>query len=649
MTAGLVSIASFLMAGDHSYAQFTDEIEPVHALAIYGDPKHGPDFEHFDWVNPRAPKGGTMRLGSRGTFDSFHPFITKGVATSTGSVESLMVANPQEKFTMYGLIAESAEVPEDRSWVIFNLRKEARWHDGMPITADDVVWTFNMLVEHNPSYRNYYSSVDRAVKLGERRAGFVFKEGENRELPLILSQLPVLPRHYWAQRDFSKTTLEPPLGSGPYRVKEFEPGRYRVLERVEDYWGRDLAVNQGQNNFDEMRTDYYRDDTAIRLALKSGVIDYRYENQSKAWAADYDVPAVEKGWLKKELIRHENPTGMQAFIMNTRRDLFKNPKVRQALAYAFDFEWSNETLFHGQYARTESYFSNSDFASRGLPQGEELEILERFRDRLPPEVFGQSYRAPKTDGSGWPRENLKTAFDLLKQAGWEVRDLKLVHKDTGESMEFEILLVSQAFERIVLPFTRNLARLGIEARVRLVDQSQYYNRVGQFDFDMLVGGWGQSDSPGNEQLSYWSSQAADVPHSRNYAGIKDPVVDELIRFLIQAPTSESLVMRTRALDRALLAGHYVIPNWHAPFDRVLYWDRFSRPSKPMKSGVYTSRWWHDAGKAQILEERIAGDEAALEVAETAPANLTGLAAGLAIAVALLIYLGIRRRWRRAEA
>lgn len=622
------------------------DITISHGVAMHGEPKYGPDFKHFDYVNPAAPRGGTLRLASQGTFDSFHGFIPKGNSASTGSVETLLTSSADEAFTEYGLIAETVEYPQDRSWVIFNLRAEARWHDGKPITADDVVWSFEVLTtKGSPQYRFYYGGVGEVSKLGPRRVKFIFREKGNRELPLIVGQLPVLPKHYWATRDFEKTTLDPPLGSGPYRIAEFEAGRYFVRERVEDYWGKDLPVNVGLNNFDRTRVDFYRDDTAIRLALKSGNIDFRQENQAKAWALDYDVPAVEKGWLKKELIRHRLPTGMQAFVMNTRRSVFADKRVREALAYAFDFEWTNKNLFFGQYTRTESYFSNSELASSGLPGGEELEILERFRDRLPARVFHTPYKAPATDGSGWQRDNLRQAFTLLQQAGWVVRDLKLVNATTGEQMRFEILLVSPAFERIVLPFVHNLKRLGIDARVRLVDQTQYINRLRSFDFDMFIFTWGQSESPGNEQRNFWSSAAAENPSSRNFAGIQDPVVDELIELVIAAPTRESLVVRTRALDRVLLSGFYVIPNWHIQADRVLYWDKFSRPPTLTRNGAMLDRWWYDEIKAANLERARQDDVSLTEAAVESerPGQVTTV---IALAALLLIgYFVFRRAWK----
>lgn len=624
----------------------SNDVIVSHAIAMHGEPKYGPDFTHFGYVNPYAPKGGTLRLANQGTFDSFHGFIPKGNAAGTGSVETLLTSSADEPFTEYGLIAETIEFPKDRSWVIFNLREQARWHDGKAITADDVVWSFETLTtKGSPQYRFYYASVGSVEKLGPRRVKFTFSEKGNRELPLIVGQLPILPKHYWATRDFEKTTLEPPLGSGPYRIAEFEAARYYVQQRVDDYWGRDLPVNVGLNNFERIRIDFYRDDTAIRLALKSGNIDFRRENQAKAWALDYDVPAVNKGWLTKELIQHQLPTGMQGFVMNTRRAVFQDIKVREALGYAFDFEWTNKNLFFSQYTRSESYFSNSELASRGLPAGEELEILERYRDDVGARIFNAPFRAPSTDGSGWPRDNLRRAFTLLEQAGWVVRDLKLTNEATGEQMRFEILLVSPAFERIVLPFVRNLKRLGIDARVRLVDQTQYINRLRSFDFDMFIFTWGQSDSPGNEQRNFWSSAAAANPSSRNFAGIKDPVIDELIELVIAAPTRESLVARTRALDRVLLAGFYVIPNWHIQADRVLYWDKFSRPSTPTRNGAMVDRWWHDEAKAMALEQARQTDQSltTIETEDDRPGSVT--VAFVLVGLVLVGYFVFRRAWR----
>lgn len=582
----------------------TAEVLRAHAISMFDSetPRYPAGFRHFGYVNPDAPKGGSLRLAAQGTFDSFHPFIPKGNAVSTGAVETLLVTSADEPFTGYGLIAESIEWPRDRSWVIFHIRPEARWHDGTAITAEDVAWSFETLVSQgNPQYRFYYGAVAAVEALDAARVRFTFSESNNRELPLIVGQLPILPKHYWATRDFGATTLDPPLGSGPYQIRDFEAGRFTIRERVEDYWGRDLAVRRGLQNFQTIRTDFFRDATPIRLALKAGDIDFRVENQAKAWAEDYNVAVVEKGWLKKELVANKRPTGMQAFVMNTRRAQFSDPRVREALALAFDFEWTNRNLFNGQYTRTGSYFSNSDLAARGKPEGEELAVLEPFRGKVPQAVFGEAYAPPVTDGSGWLRDNLRRANALLQDAGWVVQDLRLVNADTGAPFRFEILLVSPAFERIVLPYVRNLKRLGIEAKVRLVDENQYINRFRQFDFDMMVWVWGQSETPGNEQYEYWSQAAADSAGSRNLAGVRDPVVDELIGLMLRSDSREQLNQRTRALDRVLSWGHYVVPHWHIRADRVLYWDKFGMPKTPVRTGVMTDRWWFDEERASALE------------------------------------------------
>jgi microcin C transport system substrate-binding protein len=626
-----------------------EHTQPAHAIAMHGTPKYPPGFAHFDYVNPNAPKGGTLRLAAQGTFDSFNEFIPKGNAFTGSSYESLLTNSADEPFTEYGLIAESIEVPRDRSWAIFTLRPQARWHDGNAITVEDVIWSLDVLkTKGHPYFRFYYGGVSGAEQVGPRQVRFNFSEKGNRELPLIVGQLPILPKHYWESRDFESTTLEPPLASGPYKVTDFEPGRYVITERVDDYWGKDLPVNVGRNNFDRIRIDYFRDATVIREALKSGDIDFRLENQAKAWALDYNVPAVQRGWLNKEEIRHFSPTGMQAFIYNTRRELFSDRKVREALAYAFDFEWTNRNLFFSQYTRSESYYSNSELAATGLPQGRELEILERYRDRVPPELFNQPYQAPSTDGSGWPRENLARAFELLDEAGWEVRNLKLVNKQTGQSFSFEILLIQKEFERIVLPFTRNLGRLGIDARVRVVDQSQYINRIRSFDFDMIVGGWGASESPGNEQRSYWTSAAADSPAAQNYAGVRDPVIDELVELLISAPDRESLLARARALDRLLLFGYYVIPQWHLRVQRILSWDRFSRPQVTPRSGTSTSYWWFDEAKAARLEKERRQQPQGSENESGSAVNLHA-ALGVLVVCGVIAIIAIRYRQKRVDS
>lgn len=574
----------------------------AHALAMHGTPKYGPEFTHFAYANPEAPKGGTLRVAAEGSFDSFNPFIPKGDSADPGVYETLMVSSLDEPFTQYGLLAESIEYPADRSWVIFHLRPEARWHDGEPVDADDVIFSFNILREEGaPFYRFYYGSVDGVEKLDARAVKFSFGENSNQELPLILGQIPVLPQHWWEDRTFGDTHLDPPLGSGPYRVGDFEPGRFVERVRVEDYWGRNLPVSRGQDNFDRIRVDYYRDRIAVREAVKGGAVDFFAENQAKAWAVDWDTPAVRDGRLIKKVVPQKTPQGMQAFVLNTRRAKFQDMRVRRALTLAFDFEWTNRNLFYDQYTRSYSFFSNSELAATGAPEGEERAILECLSAHLPDGVLEATASPPTTDGSGWPRANLRAAFKLLDAAGWAVRDLKLVDAQTGEPFRFEILLVSPAFERIVLPFKRNLERLGIEVSVRLVDQSQYINRLRQFDFDVIVTGWGQSESPGNEQRDYWGSDAATRAGSRNFIGIANPGIDALIELLIEAPDRTSLVARTRALDRALLAGHWLVPNWHLAAQRLVYWDKFGLPEVTPYKGVSIDSWWFDEEKAARLK------------------------------------------------
>ncbi len=584
---------------------FGQEVTPRHAIAMHGEPKYGADFTHFDYADPEAPKGGAVRLSAIGTYDTLNPYTLRGVAAAgLGYLfEPLMTSSSDEAFTEYGLIALSLEVPEDRSWVIFTLRPEARFHDGHPITAEDVIWSFETLKSKgDPFYRAYYASVAKAEALGERRVKFTFEPGDNRELPLIMGQLPVLPKHYWDGRDFEKTTLEVPVGSGPYRIESFEAGRSITYARDPDYWGKDLAVMRGFNNFERIRFDYYRDSTVALEALKAGNFDFRQENNSKLWATAYDVPQVKSGQIALLTVPHEIPTGMQGFALNIRRPLFQDPKVRQALAYAFDFEWSNKNLFYGQYTRTDSYFSNSELAAHGLPEGEELAILEKYRDRIPGEVFTTAYTPPATDSSGNNRDNLRKAAQLLKEAGWSVKDGRLVNAE-GTPFAFEILLSSPDFERIAQPFARNLERLGITARIRTVDPAQYQNRLDDYDYDMTVEVFGQSLSPGNEQRDFWGSVSADTPGGQNTIGIKDPVVDELINLVISAPSRESLVARTRALDRMLLWGHYVIPHWHIRSFRVAHWNMFGRPEKFPKYGFAFDAWWVDQQKLAALGRR----------------------------------------------
>jgi microcin C transport system substrate-binding protein len=574
------------------------------AISMYGDLKYPAGFTHFEYTNAEAPKGGDVKMAAFGTYDTLNPFTLKGVAAAGlgETFDSLMVGSADEPFSYYCLVAETIETPADRSWVAFTLRPQARFHDGTPMTADDVIWTFETLkTKGQPFFRSYYGSVAKVEKLGERKVKFSFASGDNRELPLILGQLPVLSKAYWSKREFEKTTLEPPLGSGAYKIQSFEAGRSITYRRVKDYWAAKLPMKVGTDNFETIRYDYYRDFNVAIEAFKAGQYDLRLENVAKNWATAYTGPAIAAGMIRKEEIKHEIPTGMQGFGFNTRRPQFQDARVRRALAYAFDFEWTNKNLFYGSYTRTKSYFSNSELASKGLPGPDELAVLEPFRGKVPDEVFTKEYQPPATDGSGNNRDGAREALRLLGEAGWTVKGGKLVN-GKGEPLSFEILIDEPTWERIVLPFVKNLERLGVAARVRTIDAAQYQKRVEDYDFDMLVVLWRQSMSPGNEQRDFWGSAGATTPGTRNLAGIHDPSIDKLIETLIQAPDRKALVARTRALDRVLLWGHYVIPHYHLQTFRVAHWDRFARPAIAPKYTFGLDTWWIDAKKDQALQK-----------------------------------------------
>ena len=582
-----------------------------HATAIRETPRYPVGFPHYDHVDPNAPRGGTVHQASVGsTYDSLNPFIVKGnPAAAIGLLfDTLTEDSPDEATASYGLVAEWIEVADDGSWTTFWLRPEARFSDGSPVTPEDVAFSLEILkTRGHPFYRGYYEDVRAAEPVegdtpsGRRRGvRFVFGEGVNQELPSILGQLQVLSKADWEGKDFGETTLEPPLGSGPYVVEEgsIDPGRSIVYRRNPDYWARDLAVNVGRYNFDRIRYDYYRDATVAVEALKAGEYDFRRETSSKRWATGYDGPALEAGMLRQELLSHRRPAGMQSFVFNTRRPIFADARVREALAFAFDFEWTNRQLFYGQYERSPSFFSNSELASSGLPSPDELAILEPYRGRVPERVFTTAYEPPRTDGTGGIRQNLRRARALLRDAGWTVRDGRLVEESTGAAMEFEMLLVNPDFERVVLPFGKNLERLGVRMAVRTVDPAQYTRRVSDFDFDMVVGSFGITLSPGNEQRDFWGSAAADLPGSRNLTGARDPVVDELVELVISAPGRKALIDRSRALDRVLLWSHYVIPNWHLNAFRIASWDLFGRPETRPAYGLGFYSWWIDEAKAE---------------------------------------------------
>jgi microcin C transport system substrate-binding protein len=579
---------------------------PSEGMSLFGDLKYGPGFTHFDYANPQAPKGGVIRYSAIGTFDTLNPFVINGVPADGISLifDTLSASSEDEPASEYGLVAKTIDLAPDKLSVLYTLRKEARFHDGTPMTPADVIWTFETLQKKGlPAYREYYGDVTKVMQEGDRGIRFYFKSAKNRELPQIIGQMPVLSKAYWSGRDFEKTTLTPPLGSGPYTIQSVDPGRSITYSRVKDYWGADLPVNKGRYNVDTIRYDYYRDATIALEAFKAGQYDVRLENSSKDWATGYDSPALRAGLIKKEQIPNGLPSGMQGFGYNLRRPIFQDPRVREALAYAFDFEWSNKNLFYGAYQRTRSYFDNSELAATGVPQGQELQIVDKFRSQIPDAVFTTEYDPPKYDGSGNIRDGLRKALTLLTQAGWTFKDEKLVNAKTGQPFEFEILLDNPQFERIVLPFVDNLKRMGITARVRTVDTAQYERRMDTFDYDMTVVLFPESLSPGNEQREYWGSQAADEQGSHNVLGIKSKVVDALVQELIQSPDRASLVAHTRALDRVLQYGYYVIPNFHLAAFRVAYWDKFRRPAISPKYGVGFDTWWVDPGAEKSVEAK----------------------------------------------
>lgn len=588
------SIAAVLFTMPVAHAEVP---ELKHGIAMHGEVLNGPDFPHYDYVNPEAPKSGELKLGvTSNGYDTFNPFILRGIPAAGASeylYDTLMSQSENEPFSAYGLIAEKIQVPEDRSWVTFYINPKARFQDGQPITADDVIFSFETLTtKGHPFYQAYYGDVEKVEKLDDLTVKFSFGEAENRELPLILGQLPILPKHYWQDREFDSGSLEKPVGSGPYSIGALEAGRSVTYVRNKDYWAKDLPVNKGRYNFDRISYEYFSDDTVSLEAFKAGIYNFREESSAKTWATAYQGDPFTQGRLKTEKIEHDQPAGMQGFLYNTRRPVFSDPLVRQALAYAFDFDWTNQNLFYNQYQRTGSYFENSELAATGLPSEAELALLKPHREQLPPAVFNQEYKPPSTtDGDGL-RGNLRKAVELLNKAGWSFKNGKMVNEKTGEPLRFEILLAQKAFERIVNPFVQNLQRLGIDASMRIVDTTQYVQRVQSFDFDMIVMTIGQSNSPGNEQRSYWSSEAAKTPGSRNYAGVSSPVVDKLVEQIIQAPDREALVNRTRALDRVLLWNHYVIPQWYLPYRRVAYSSDLRRPETLPNTGVSLDTWWY---------------------------------------------------------
>ena len=580
-------------------------IEYQHGVAMHGDLKYPKNFKKFDYASDKAYKGGTIKLSSIGTFDNLNPYILKGVAAwqTTYLFETLMKSSFDEPFSQYGLIAKSVKIPEDRSWIIFKIRKIAKFSNGEKIKPEDIIFSFNILTtKGHPIYKTYYGQVDKVEKFSENEVKFSFKGDPNPELPLIIGyQLPIFSKKYWDGKEFDKTTLNPPLGSGPYLVSDVKPGRSITLKKNPNYWGNKINVNVGRFNFDTIHTDFYRDETVALEAFKSGAYDFKQENSSKNWATAYKFGAVKEGRVKVEEIKYFRPSGMQGFAFNMRKSIFQNINVRKALTYAFDFEWSNRNLFYNAYTRTKSFFDNSDLSSQSFPSEEELVILEKYRGKIPEEIFTSIFSPPNTDDENGLRKNLRFARRLLKEEGWIIKNDVLTNRETGEIFKFEILLRSPLFERIVLPMKRNLKKLGIEVSIRTVqDDSQYIRRLEDFDYDMIVVNYGSIISPGNEQKNYWGSSTADQPGSPNYMGVKNPVLDEIIDELISAKSRQELVTYTKVLDRILLFNYYLIPQFHIGHYRVAYWNKLSRPAISPKYDLGFDFWWFDKNKDEDL-------------------------------------------------
>jgi microcin C transport system substrate-binding protein len=585
--------------------------EERHGLSTFGDLKYAPDFQHFDYVNPDAPKGGKVsQVGPGGTltFDSFNLFILKGDRAQGLEFlyDTLMARALDEPDAVYGLVAQSAEVAADGMSVVFKLRPEAKFADGTPVTADDIVFSFDALkTKGHPSYRIVLRDVEKAEALDQSTVKYSFKGDLVKPLPIEVAQLPVLPKAYYATRNFEETSLERPVGSGPYKIGQFSQGRYVSYERRDDYWAKDLPVNRGRFNFDEVRYDYFRDRTLELEALLANTIDFREEFTSKDWATGYDKPMVKDGRVQKISLPDETPSGAQGFFLNTRRAKFQDIRVRQALDLAFDFEWSNRNLFFGLYTRTASFFENSDMKAVGKPSPEELVLLEPFKDQLPAAVFGEVYVPPVTDGSGLPRENLRKAQGLLKEAGWAVDPADRTLKNAkGEPFVFEILLDAAAFERIAGPYVKNLKAIGISANMRRVDPAQFELRMKTFDFDMTIERFSLRLTPGVELKNFWGTEAAKTDGSFNLAGISNPAVDALADRIVQAKTRAELVVAARALDRVLRSGHYWVPHWYKAAHHLAFWNKYSWPDvKPKYDRGALSTWWYDPAKAAKLTAR----------------------------------------------
>ena len=572
--------------------------EPMHGIAMHGEMKYSKDFKHLDYANPKAPKGGHLKLAATGSFDSLNSFIIKGspAAGRQYVFESLLGRVWDEPFSLYGLIAETIETPKDRSWVKFTLRSEAKFHDGVPISSEDVIFSWNLLREQGrANMRLFYNKVSKVEKIGKNIVKFTFKkEALDRELPLLMGLMPILSKKYFSEVEFNKTTLDPIIGSGPYKIKEVIPGRKIIYQRDKNYWGNNLPIRVGHNNFDLISYEYFRDTNVLMEAFKSGEFDLRPEYSASRWRSSYNFPSVKNGKVRLEEIPNKRPSGMKAFVFNTRREIFKDIRVRKAIGHAFDFEWINKNIFDNVYKRTNSFFANSDLASSGLPSVEEKELLNSIKQFIPETVFTQKYRPQSSENNNEIRIGLRKANFLLEESGWFVKEGKRVKElKNGKKLylQFEILLVNPDNERIALIFLKNLKKLGIEARIRTVDSAQYQKRRQDYDFDMIINKWRVTLSPGNEQAYYWGSQAANEKGTRNYIGIKNEGIDRLIEKITKTNKRKELIVSIRSLDRVLLHNYFIIPLYHIEFDRVAYWNKIARPAKTPIYGYVIETWW----------------------------------------------------------
>jgi len=602
----IVSLSLSLLACNALSADVTKEVNVIksHAFAEHGEPKYPADFSHFDYVNPNAPKGGELLLATTGTYDSFNRYASRGDAeiNSEAFYDPLMIGSDDELGVVYPLIAESLEYPEDYTWVVFNLNPKARFQDGEPITSADVVFTFNKFMQQGvPFVKNYYKGVQEVTALNPHKVKFSFSES-NRDYISALASFKILPKQYWGERDFSQPLNEPPLGSGAYTVSDYKMGQSATYELIDDYWAAELPSRKGLQNFKRIRYDYYRDDTVSLEAFKAGEYDFRQENVAKQWAEGYKVPAVKNGTIVKEQLQHEIPQPMQAFVFNTQREPFKDRRVRQALNYLLDFEWLNKNLFYSSYTRNSSYFENTSYKAQGKPEGLELEILSQYKEQLPAEVFGAIWRPNKTQGDGNIRSEMRQALNLLKEAGWELKDQKLSHVKTGKPFSFEMLLYTPTMERVVLPFKRNLERIGIELNIRMVDSSQYLNRLRTRDFDITAQGYSALPYPSSNMKLAWHSEYIDSTY--NQAGVSSPVIDALLQQIEKSQQDEERLQALgHAFDRIALWGFYVIPQWHSKSFRIAYWNKFSRPDTRPKYAIGIDSWWYDAAKAGALTRK----------------------------------------------